>query len=91
MVYIKSHGGQLTSLLSLTRKIIINVPVVYMAEDVMILMRARSITRALKIGTFLGPEMAKSEATAIWAQKSRDFQGPPLPMARVKDCPHQIH
>jgi hypothetical protein len=22
---------------------------------------------------FLGPEMAKSEACAIWAQKSRDF------------------
>jgi hypothetical protein len=24
---------------------------------------------ALKIKTFLGPEMAKSEGTAIWAQK----------------------
>ncbi len=30
---------------------------------------------------FLGPEMAMSEASAIWAQKSLDFQGPPLPMA----------
>jgi hypothetical protein len=25
--------------------------------------------QALEIKTFLGPEMAKSEATAIWAQK----------------------
>ncbi len=28
---------------------------------------------------FLGSEMATSEARAILAQKSRDFQGPPLP------------
>jgi hypothetical protein len=28
---------------------------------------------ALKIETFLGPEMAASEASVIWAQKSRDF------------------
>jgi hypothetical protein len=40
---------------------------------------------ALKFGTFLGPEMATSKARAIWAQKSRNFQGPHLPMARVMD------
>jgi hypothetical protein len=28
---------------------------------------------ALKIETFLGPEMAKIEASAIWAQKCRDL------------------
>ncbi len=33
----------------------------------------------LKIKTFLGPEMATSEASAIWARKSRDVQGPPTP------------
>ncbi len=42
--------------------ITINVPVVYMAPDVMILMWATSITRASKRGgqieTFLGPEIA---------------------------------
>ncbi len=27
----------------------------------------------LKISTFLGPEIATSVASAIWAQKSRDF------------------
>jgi hypothetical protein len=42
---------------------------------------------ALKIETFLDPEMATSEASAIWAQKSPDFQGPPLPMAWVMDLP----
>jgi hypothetical protein len=56
-----------------------NVPVVYMARDLMILMRAPSITRAkgsggggggVKIEPFLGPEMTPSEASAIWAQKS---------------------
>jgi hypothetical protein len=36
---------------------------------------------------FMGPEMATSEASAIWAQKSGDFQGSPLPMARVMDLP----
>jgi hypothetical protein len=35
---------------------------------------------ALEIETFLGPEMAT-------CQKSRDFQGPPLPMARIMDLP----
>jgi hypothetical protein len=29
----------------------------------------------------LGLEMAMSEPSAMWAQKSQDFQGPPLPMA----------
>jgi hypothetical protein len=30
---------------------------------------------------FLGPEMASSRlASAIWAPKTQDFQGPPLPM-----------
>jgi hypothetical protein len=29
--------------------------------------------------------MATSEASAIWAQKSRDFHGPPIP--RVMDLP----
>ncbi len=55
----------------------IKVPVVYRARDLMILMRAPSITRA--IGRGRGPEirdsfcplMATSEASAIWAQKSR--------------------
>jgi hypothetical protein len=51
----------------------INVPVVCTARNVMVLRRARSITRghwkgwALEIQTFLGPEMATSEASAIWA------------------------
>ncbi len=36
---------------------------------------------------FLGHKMATSEAFAIWAQKSRDFRGPPLPMPRVMDLP----
>jgi hypothetical protein len=45
----------------------------------MLLMRATSITRgigrgwALTIETFLGPEMATSEARIIWVQKSREF------------------
>ncbi len=45
--------------------------VVYMAGDVMILMRATPITRAQGVGPenqdFLGPEMATSEASDIWA------------------------
>ncbi len=32
----------------------------------------------MKIDTFLGPEMATSEASPIWAQKSRDFQAHPF-------------
>ncbi len=42
---------------------------------------------ALKIETFFSPEMATRETSAIWAQKSRDFQGPPLPIVRVMDFP----
>jgi hypothetical protein len=34
---------------------------------------------ALKIKTFLGPEMETSEARASWAQKSRDFYSLPPP------------
>ncbi len=61
----------------------INVPVVYVARDVIILMRALSITRALEgvgpeIENFLGPEMATSEVSAIWAQKSQDFRAHPF-------------
>ncbi len=42
----------------------------------MILMRAITITRAgvgPEIGTFLGPETATSEASAIWAQRQVDM------------------
>ncbi len=41
----------------------INVPAFYMARDVIILMRARSITRAIERGgpSFLGPEMAAKQ------------------------------
>jgi hypothetical protein len=48
-----------------------------MARDVMILLGENPFEGhhwkgwALKIETFLGPEMATSEASAIWAQKSR--------------------
>ncbi len=47
-----------------------------MARDAMILMgqihfEAHWKGWALKIETFLGPEMAISEASDIWAQKSR--------------------
>ena len=38
---------------------------------------------SLKIETFLGPEKATSEASAILSPKSRDFYGPPLQMAQV--------
>jgi hypothetical protein len=41
----------------------------------------------LKSKTFLGSEIATSTASAIWALKNLDFQGPPLPMARVMDSP----
>jgi hypothetical protein len=47
------------------------VPVVYMAQGVMIMMRVTSITRAIGRG---GPENGK-----------RDFQGPILPMTLVMD------
>ncbi len=54
----------------------INVPVVYMAREVMILIRANPLQGSLKgVGpenlTFLGPEMASSESSALWAQNSR--------------------
>ncbi len=59
----------------------INVHVVYMARYVIVLRRTVQHHYeghwkgwALKIETFLGPEMATSEASAIWAQKSRDFE-----------------
>jgi hypothetical protein len=44
----------------------------------MVLMRATSLRGALEgVGPenqdFLGPEMATSEASAIWAQKSNNF------------------
>jgi hypothetical protein len=41
--------------------------------------------------------MASSEANAIWGQKIRDFQGPPLPMplvmdvARLKTIEYKLH
>jgi hypothetical protein len=41
----------------------------------------------LKIKTFFGCDIAMSTASAIWALKNLDFQGPPLPMARVMDLP----
>jgi hypothetical protein len=31
---------------------------------------------ALEIETFLGPDMATSKVSAIWAQKSRELFGP---------------
>jgi hypothetical protein len=52
-------------------QITINVLVVYIARGVMILMRPRFIARAIERGE---PEMARSKARAIWAQKSRDIQ-----------------
>jgi hypothetical protein len=69
-----------------------------MAQYVMILRRAISITRAnrqrkgraLDIETFLGPEMVKRRECHLGI-KSREFQGPPLPMARVMDCLPKKH
>jgi hypothetical protein len=56
-----------------------------MARDVMILMRANRFRGPLAgVGNedrdffCIGPEMETCEASAIWVQKSRDFQGPPL-------------
>ncbi len=53
--------------------ITINVPVVHIARNVMILIQEIFITRAMEvvgpeIETFLGPDMATSEASVIWAQ-----------------------
>jgi hypothetical protein len=52
-----------------------------MARYVMVLRRWQDSLRgaleggwALKIKTFLGPVMATSEASAVWAQKSRELQ-----------------
>ncbi len=58
--------------------ITINVPVVYMARDIMISCGQHPLQWPLEgVGPenrdFLGPEMATTEASAIWAQKSRDF------------------
>jgi hypothetical protein len=58
------------------------VPVVYMARDIMIFMQANPLRGPLYgvgpvIKTFLGPEMAVSKASAIWAQKSQDFRTHP--------------
>jgi hypothetical protein len=56
---------------------ITNVPVSFIWRLNLILMRATSHYNghwkgwALKIKTFLGPEMAMSEASSIWAPKSR--------------------
>ncbi len=52
----------------------INVHVVYMAQDVIILMRANPLQEPLEeVGhenkTFWGPEMPTSKAGAIWVQK----------------------
>jgi hypothetical protein len=64
------------------KELVLNVPVVYMAQDIMILTWALSITRAIapfeglgpEIETFSGPEIATSEASAIWARKIQDFR-----------------
>jgi hypothetical protein len=50
----------------------------------------KSFKRALKIETFLDHEMPMYEAIAIWAQKSRDFQAPPLPMALEMARPKNV-
>ncbi len=51
----------------------INVPVVYIARDIMILMQANPLQRPLEgVGPenqdFLGPERPKTKASDIWAQ-----------------------
>ncbi len=63
-----------------------------MARDVMNLMRANPLQGPFEgMGPenrdFFGLEMATSKVSAIWAQKSRDFQSPHLPMALVMDLP----
>ncbi len=69
-------------------QITINVPVVFMARYVMNLRGATSLRGALEgVGPenrdFFGPWNGTSKASAIWGQKIRDFQGPPLPMPWV--------
>ncbi len=69
-----------------------SAPVVYMARDVTILMRANLFQGPLEeLGSaneiLLDPKMATEEARAMWAQKSRDLLGSPLSMARVMDLP----
>jgi hypothetical protein len=58
----------------------INVPVAHMVRYIMILMGKIHFESqwkgwALKIETFLGPEMSTSEAISIWAQKKSRFSG----------------
>jgi hypothetical protein len=58
-------------------EVTINVPVVFMARYVMVLRGATSLRGALEgVGPenrdFFGPGNGSSEASAIWAQKSRD-------------------
>jgi hypothetical protein len=67
-MYFHSSDGILT----------INVPVVYIARYVMVEVGKIHYKGHWKgVGPenrdFLGPERATSEASAIWAQKSRDF------------------
>jgi len=66
-----------------------NGRVIYAALYVMILMWANPLQGplegwAMKIKTIYGNE---HEASAIRAQESRDFQGPPRPIALVIDLP----
>ncbi len=66
--------------------------VVYMARDVIILIREDLFRGPLEgVGPekrdFLDLEMTTSEASAIWVQKAEIFQGPPLPIVRVMDLP----
>ena len=63
----------------------INEPVDYMARAIMILILGKDITRALKIETFLGPEIARATASAIWAQNRRGLQGNPIQIPLVMD------
>jgi hypothetical protein len=54
----------------------------------MVLRGATSLRGALEgVGPenrdFFGPWNGTSKASAIWAQKSQDFQGPPLPMPQI--------
>jgi hypothetical protein len=60
--------------------ITINVPVVFMARYVMVLRRATSLRGALD---FFGPKCHSLRLCHFRAQKSLDFQGPPIPMPRV--------